>query len=203
MRPWLLLKHYNLPFETIRIPLDQADTAQKIARYSGAGKVPVLIDQDTEIWDSLAICEYLSEQYLDGGGWPSDPLARAQARSVSAEMHSSFGALRGAMPMNCRTRRRIDFTPEVLADIARIEQIWTSLRQRHADSGSWLFGEFCIADCMYAPVAARFQTYQPPLDPLSRRYVDSVLAHPAIKAWYLLAAEETEVLSSEEVGASA
>jgi glutathione S-transferase len=200
MRPWLLLKHHNLPFETIRIPLDQPDTAQKIAHYSGAGKVPVLIDRDTEIWDSLAICEYLSEQYLQGRGWPADPLPRAEARSVSAEMHSSFGALRGAMPMNCRARRRIEFGPEVKRDIARIEQVWITLRRRHADSGEWLFGEFSIADCMYAPVAARFHSYQPPLDPLSQIYVDSVLAHPALRCWFQLAGDETEVLASEEVG---
>jgi glutathione S-transferase len=200
MRAWLLLTHFNLPFETIRIPLDTATTDEQIARFSKAGKVPVLIDHATEIWDSLAICEYLSEHYLAGAGWPSDSLTRAQARSASAEMHSSFNALRAELPMNCRASRRVEIGPAALSDIARVEQIWTELRQRHATSGNWLFGQFSIADCMYAPLAARFNSYQPDLSSVCQDYVDSILQHPAVITWYRLAEEETEVLVSEELG---
>ncbi len=200
LRPWLLLSHFELDFECHRIVLDTTEFNTEIRQYSKAGKVPVLIDKTTEIWDSLAICEYISEQYLNGHGWPSDPLARARARSASSEMHSSFMQLRSAMPMNCRARRTIQLTDAVRSDIKRIDELWCELRSEYGQSGAWLFGEFSIADCMYAPVAARFNTYRPDLSDESQRYLREVINHPQMRSWYALAEAEPETLQAEEVG---
>ena len=199
-RPWLLLNHFNLPFKEVRIPLDSPDFAGALAQYTQAGKVPVLQDKGVEIWDSLAICEYISEQYLDGKGWPLDPLARAQARSASAEMHSSFFAIRNNMPMNCRSSRIISFSAEMKREISRVDQLWKQLRHQYGQHGDFLFGNFSIADCMYAPMVARFQTYQPELSDSSHQYVASIINHAPVKLWYAQASAETEVLESEEVG---
>lgn len=200
LRPWLLMTYFALPFEEVRIPLDSDEFHASLSQYTAAGKVPVLIDQGVEIWDSLAICEYLSEQYLDNQGWPTDPVARAQARSASAEMHSSFMAVRSHMPMNCRRSRIISFTQAVLDEIQRIDQLWSQLRSSYGAQGEFLFGAFSIADCMYAPMVARFNSYQPQLGESSARYVQTVLNLPAMQQWYAQAAQETEVLQNEEVG---
>lgn len=200
LRPWLLLSHFNLAFEEIRIPLDSPEFATTLAQYSAAGKVPVLQDKGVEIWDSLAICEYVSEQYLGGKGWPADTLARAQARSASAEMHSSFMAIRSSMPMNCRSSRVITTSSEVSEEIHRIDQLWSQLRDTYGSKGDYLFGDFSIADCMFAPMASRFNTYQTELGETSQHYVKTVINNPAMQQWYAQAAQETEVLEREEVG---
>ncbi len=200
LRPWLLLSHFNLAFEEIRIPLDTPDFATNLAQYSAAGKVPVLHDKGVEIWDSLAICEYVSEQYLDGKGWPAAPLARAQARSASAEMHSSFTAIRSSMPMNCRSSRVISISAEIRADISRVDQLWTQLRDTYGSKGDFLFGDFSIADCMFAPMASRFNTYLPELSASSQDYIKALINNPAMQQWYAQAAQETEVLEREEAG---
>ncbi len=200
LRPWLLLSHFGLEFECHRITLDTDEFASEIQRYSKAGKVPVLIDKDTEIWDSLAICEYVSEQYLDGRGWPAATLARAQARSASAEMHSSFTQLRTAMPMNCRARRTIQISDGVRSEINRIDELWNELRNQYGQSGAWLFGEFSIVDCMYAPIASRFHTYQPELSDAAASYIQAIINHPQVRSWYQLAQAEPETLETEEVG---
>lgn len=200
LRPWLLLSHFNIPFDEIRIPLDSADFASTLAQYSSAGKVPVLQDKGIEIWDSLAICEYLSEQYLDGKGWPADSLARAQARSASAEMHSSFMAIRNNMPMNCRSSRIISISAEMRWEIDRVDQLWTYLRSTYGNPGEFLFGDFSIADCMFAPMASRFHSYQPELGSTSQNYIHSLINIPAMQQWYAQAADEVEVLQREEVG---
>ncbi len=200
LRPWLLLSHFNLAFEEIRIPLDSPEFTTTLSQYSAAGKVPVLQDKGVEIWDSLAICEYVSEQYLSGKGWPVDPLARAQARSASAEMHSSFMAIRSSMPMNCRSSRVITISPEMRMEIDRVDQLWSQLRNNYGTNGDFLFGEFSIADCMFAPMASRFNTYRPELSETSQNYVKSVINNPAMQQWYTQAAQETEVLEREEAG---
>jgi glutathione S-transferase len=200
LRPWLLLSHFNLQFEEIRIPLDTPEFTTTLAQYSAAGKVPVLQDKGAEIWDSLAICEYVSEQYLGGKGWPVDPLARAQARSASAEMHSSFMAIRSNMPMNCRSSRVITISSEMREEIRRIDQLWGQLRDTYASKGNFLFGDFSIADCMFAPVASRFNTYQPELGETSQNYVEAIINTPAMQQWYAQATQETEVLEKEETG---
>ena len=200
LRPWLLLKHFDVPFEEIRIALFTHGFEQQLRAYTDANKVPVLHDGELRVWDSLSICEYISEQYLQGKGWPEDPSARSLARSASAEMHSSFMNVRQDMPMNCRAQRKIDFTPEVLSEIERIDALWQSLRIRYQSAGPWLLGTFSIADCMYAPMASRFYSYLPTLSAVASTYVDTVLQHPAVQKWLAEAAAETEVIEQSEVG---
>ena len=186
LRPWLLLKQAELPFREIPVRLRQADTKAQILLHSPSGKVPALIDGDLTVWDSLAICEYLAEKASlnQVDLWPTDPKARAEARSVSAEMHSGFAALRQQMSMEVAASRPGEGqTPEVLADIARIADLWTSCRERFAAAGPFLFGDFSVADAMYAPVAFRFHTYGVELPPLAAAYRDTLLALPAMQEW--------------------
>lgn len=199
-RPWLLLRHFDLPFEETRIPLFTAEFDTTLRKYSDAGKVPVLIDNGLTVWDSLAICEYISEQYLQGAAYPEAIVARAECRSACAEMHSGFMQIRQRMPMNCRSRPSITFTPELTAEINRIDRLWQQLRKKYHHLGDWLFGEFSIADCMYAPVASRFYSYQPDLSRTSLQYMDKIINHSAVKSWYQQANDEKEVLPQEEVG---
>ena len=195
MRPWLALKQARIPFREIRIPLYQPDSKQRILEHSPAGKVPVLKDGEMAIWDSLAILEYLAERFPDRGLWPARATDRARARSVSAEMHAGFSALRTHMPMNLRNsypgRGR---TPEVEADIARIVALWLDCRAR-AKGGELLFGPFCNADAMFAPVATRFGTYGVELPAVCRRYVDKLIALPAMQSWYADARIEGEAIA--------
>lgn len=157
LRPWLVLRQAGLPFEEIHIGLYRPGTRELILQHSPTGKVPCLFDGDLRIWDSLAICEYLAESQPQL--WPADRAARAEARSVSAEMHSGFTALRSQMGMDIvATKPGQGRTPESEADIARILAIWESCRARHSAAGSFLFGTFSIADAMYAPVVWRFAT---------------------------------------------
>jgi len=201
LRPWLLLSVYDIPFEELRIPLFTEHTKQALAPYTDAGKVPVLHDDGAVVWDSLAICEYVSEQHLDGRGWPAEVAERAEARSCSAEMHSGFFHLRNELPMNCRaTNRMVAMTPGLAADLQRIEAMWTGLRRRYAHRGPWLFGEFSITDCMYAPVASRFRTYGIDLAPACAAYVEHVLANRYMLLWCGQARDERETIDAEEVG---
>ena len=201
LRPWLLLSMYDIPFEEIRVPLFTESTQETLSRYTNAGKVPVLHDGDIVVWDSLAICEYISEQYLAGKGWPVEVAVRAQARSCCAEMHSGFSHLRQKMPMNCRASgRKVEITPELEADIKRIIRLWSDLRGKYSDKGSWLFGEFSIADCMFAPVVTRFRTYDVTVPEICSAYMESVLANEKMQLWYQQAAEESEIIKAGEAG---
>ena len=201
LRPWLLLSAFDLAFEEVRISLFVEGFKAEIEKHSAAGKVPVLEDNGLVVWDSLAICEYVSEHYLEGRGWPEDVKMRAEARSCSAEMHSGFATLRNDMPMNCRAcDRRVEMTPELQADISRIDSLWTSLTSKYSDQGPWLFGNFSIADCMFAPVVFRFNTYDPEISKKARDYIKTMLAHPKIKIWQDQAANEVETIAYAEVG---
>ncbi|HUF22274.1 MAG TPA: glutathione S-transferase family protein [Burkholderiales bacterium] len=199
LRPWILMTHCGIAFDEVRIPLHAADSNARIRSYSPAGRVPVLIDGAVTVWDTAAIFEYLAEQYPDRTLWPRDRQVRAQARSISAEMHSGFAALRSHMPMNVRHslpgRGR---TPEVLKEIERVVSIWTDCRTRHAAAGPFLCGNFSIADAMFAPVVTRFQTYQVELDGPAREYADSMLALPAMQRWYREALIEAEMIAEYE-----
>jgi glutathione S-transferase len=187
LRPWIALRHFGMPFEEIRIPLDRPDTAQRIREHNPAGKVPCLLDEGLSIWDSLAILEYLAEKQPKL--WPADPAQRARARSVAAEMHSGFAALRTAMPMNVRNRfPGKGRSPEVDADIRRIAEIFDAALK------PFLFGAFCAADAMFAPVVLRFRTYEPPLPAASRAYLDAMLALPALREWIAAAEREDEAM---------
>ena len=199
LRPWLLLKQFDIAFEEIRIPLYQAETKAAIQKYSPSGLVPALIHGDITVWDTLAICEYVQDLYPSLAMWPRDREARAIARSVSAEMHSGFAAVRTHMPMNCKKSfPGKGLNAETEPQIARITQLWRECRAQYGKDGSMLFGDFSIADAMYAPVASRFTTYQVKLDEVSQAYVSSLLALPALQEWYAAGREETEVLSAFE-----
>lgn len=182
MRAWLVLAHTGAPFEEIMVRLGEPDTRQKILPHSPSGRVPALKDGATVIWDSLAIAEYLHERFPVAQLWPGDPAQRARARSICCEMHSSFTALRSALPMNIRrSSPHVAKTPEVMADVERITQIW---REELARSGGpFLFGRFTIADAFFAPVASRFRTYAVPVDDAARRYVEHVLGLPISQKW--------------------
>jgi glutathione S-transferase len=180
LRPFLALVQSGLPFETRTIALDRPTSRADILRVTPSGKVPVLHDGDLAIWDSLAICEYLAERVPSL--WPADRVARARARTISAEMHSGFAALRQHMPMQLlEPRHGQGHTPDALADAARVQAIWRDALGR--SGGPLLFGDFSIADAMFAPVVTRFQTYGVELDASCRAYVASVEALPAMKRW--------------------
>ena len=201
LRPWLALKHTGATFTETLVTLYHAGFKQEILRYSGAGKVPVLKHGKLTVWDSLAICEYLAEQFPAAKLWPEAPAARAEARSVSAEMHSGFGTLRSLMPMNCRARdRRVTHTVELDGDIKRVEEIWNGCRARHMEGGPYLFGRFSIADAMYAPVAMRFLTYGVEPKGAAKDYVAIIDAHPHMQEWLAASRAEQEVIPSSEVG---
>jgi glutathione S-transferase len=201
LRSWLFLSASNISFEEIRIPLSTASTYAELLKYSDAAKVPVLHDNDIVIWDSLAICEYISEQYLSGKGWPADPMSRAVARSYCAEMHSGFFVLRETMPMNCRAvDRNVTISTELDKEIRRIDSLWSGLREKYSSFGPWLFGEFSIADCMFAPVVFRFATYNVAVSEISKAYMKNLLVHPKIQLWLEQAKAEIETIESEEVG---
>ena len=201
LRAWLFLTANGISFDEVRVALSMENTRSEIAKHTNAGKVPVLHDNDLVVWDSLAICEYISEQYLDGNGWPADVKKRAIARSCCAEMHSGFFTLRGEMPMNCRAvNRRISITADLQKEISRIDSIWKDLRAQNSNHGPWLFGAFSIADCMFAPVVFRFATYNVAVSESSKKYMASVLENPKMQLWLEQAKKEVETIESEEVG---
>jgi glutathione S-transferase len=199
LRPWLLLRHFGVGFDEVRVPLGTPDFAADIAAWSPSGRVPALRHGTLTIWDSLAICEYVDETFLDRAGWPADRAARAVARAVSAEMHSGFQALRERMPMNCR-RRATGFVPgaEAMSDIARIFDMWRDCRARFGDAGAFLFRDFSIADAMYAPVLLRLRSYGVPLDADLRGYADAVLGLTAMQEWLAAAESESESLPATD-----
>ena len=200
LRPWLLLKAGGIAFDEVRIPLYLEESAEQVRRYSPTGKLPVLQDGDITVWDSLAICEYLAERFPSLQAWPQDVQARAMARSVSAEMHSEFAALRQELPMNCRIQlKSYPLSAEVQHDVDRICAIWRECRTRYGGGGPWLFGSFTIADAMFAPVAMRFLSYGVELGAQEAAYRDQVLAMPQIQEWMEAGRQEYEVIERSEV----
>jgi glutathione S-transferase len=199
LRPWLLMRQAGIPFEEMRIPLYQNATRELIASLSPSGLLPVLRHGDVTVWDSLAICEYVHELYPDCALWPAEQTDRAVARSAAAEMHAGFRALRQHMPMNCRGRfPGRGLNPETQADIRRVLALWRHCRANFGGKGPMLFGDFSIADAMYAPVASRFRTYDVQLDPVCAAYVGSLLALPAMLEWVDAARREPERLEQFE-----
>ena len=191
LRAWLMLRHTKQAFEEVVIPLREKDTRETILRFSPSGKVPVLHHKGTVVWDSLAIGEFLAETYAKLRLWPKDAGKRALARSISAEMHSGFLDLRRSMPMNMRrSYPGHQVTPEAQADINRIAAIWRDCRMRFGGGGKFLFGDFTIADAMYAPVVSRLRTYDVALDDHTRAYGDAVWNLPDVQQWYEAARNE-------------
>jgi glutathione S-transferase len=200
LRAWIVMRAAGIAFDEIFIPLAHPDTKERIKRHSPAGKVPVLIDGDAVVWESLAIMDHLAERFPKAGIWPRETRARAHARSVAAEIHAGFSALRGHCPMNLwRPVERRELTPQVEQEVARITEIWRGARQRHGQGGPFLFGAFTAADAMFAPVATRFRTYDVACDEVSRAYVEAIHELAAFKAWRGGAFKETLVISHDEV----
>lgn len=202
LRPWLLLKQAGIEFKERRLPIFSEEFRQVIGTVSPAGKVPVLQDGALVIWDSLAICEYIAEQYPEVQAWPQSTPARAHARSISAEMHAGFPALRNSMPMDCRAQKTDG--PMVLEDklameVQRIRGMWRDCREKYAGGGPFLFGRFSIADCMYAPLAFRFQTYHPPLGGLEKAYCQTLLDLTPMQEWLEASKLETESIDYSKV----
>jgi glutathione S-transferase len=202
MRPWIAMKVANIPFEETVISLDAPNFKQIVGPVSGTGKVPVLIDGDVCVWESLAILEYLAEKFPDARLWPADSAARAVARAISNEMHAGFLPLRRLMPMNMwRPVIKRELTPEAAGNVKRIEAMWAECRARYGQKSGepFLFGRFGAADAMYAPVVARLHTYGVDVAATTRVYMDAVMTLPAWRAWYTAALKETWVLADDEV----
>jgi glutathione S-transferase len=199
LRPWMLLKHLGLEFREVVIRLDTPTTKDEIEKYGPSGRIPVLLDGDICVWESLAICEYVAES--SGRGWPRDPAARAVARSVSAEMHSGFANLRTAWPMNARARnRRTASTPGLESDVDRVDEIWNDCRRRFGAAGPWLFGEYSVADAMYAPVVLRFNTYGARVSETARWYMAAALEDATLQSWLTASKAEPWTLERSEIG---
>jgi glutathione S-transferase len=196
LRAWLYLRESGVPFEEIRIPLFSGTSwRERLAKYTPAGRVPVLVDGDLSVWDSLAICEYVREKEAGAVGWPVDVRARAHARSVVAEMHSGFLGIRSELPQNIRARRPLELSQlseGCRNEVRRIDQLWSEARESYRGGGPWLFGQFSIADVMYAPVALRFVTYSIPLSSEARQFVDRVEDLDSIREWSRESARERE-----------
>ena len=196
LRPWLAMRVAGLDFEEIDIALDGPDTADMIAKYSPSGLVPCLVDGDLAFWDSLAICEYAAELAPEARLWPTDPKARAIARSVSAEMHSGFAEVRKVWPMNMvREGLALPCRGRLKREVTRIAHLWTDCRERFGDGGPFLFGQFSIADAMFAPIVSRFKTYGPfELPQEAEAYMNAVWALPAYAEWRAKAQAEVSAL---------
>jgi glutathione S-transferase len=191
LRGYLMALQVSDKVEDLVIPLFRDGYREAIAEQSPSGLVPAMRHDDIVVWDSLAIGEYLAETFPDDGLWPADREARAWARSISAEMHSGFAAIRSEMPMNIRARIEKELSPDAQRDVARVLEIWRQTRSRFAGGGRFLFGDgFGIADCMYAPVVTRFVTYGVDVDEDGRAYMDAVLATPGMLAWTAAARAE-------------
>ena len=192
LRPWVLLAHFHIPFEEVVIPMDRPDTRARMLEHSPTGKMPALRDGAVEVWESLAIIEYIAEKYPEKAIWPKGRGARAHARSLSSEMHAGFSALRQHCPTQFRRPvRRIALTGDVEAEVARIEAAWAASREKFGKTGPFLFGRFSAADAMFAPVVNRFHIYDVHVGRATRAYMDAVMALPAWKAWIKDAEAET------------
>jgi glutathione S-transferase len=206
MRPWVLMREFGLPFDEVMVRFDGFDASsrfkQTISAITPTGRVPALVDAGFVVWDTLAIAEYLAERFADQGLWPRDRLQRARARSLCAEMHSGFSALRSACPMNIEAhlpevgRRVLAERPGVVGDLARITAMWAEALA--ASGGPFLFGGYSVADAYYAPVVARLRTYALPVPAAVQGYMDRVWASTGVAAWVVDALAEQTFLDFEE-----
>jgi glutathione S-transferase len=203
-RPWIAMKAAGIAFDEIVISLNAPDFKARVAVHSGTGKVPVLIDRDgdarVDVWESLAILEYLAEKFPAARLWPQEPAARAHARAIAAEMHAGFLPLRRACPMNVwRPVKARELPEDARANVRRIDAMWTDCRTRFGDGGPFLFGSFGAADAMYAPVVSRLHTYAVDVGPIARAYMAAVMGLPAWAEWTAAALKEPWVLPEDEV----
>ncbi len=200
LRPWIAMKVAGLAFDEEVISLSATDFKARLSKVSGTGKVPALLDGDVHVWESLAILEYVAEKYPHARLWPADPAPRALARAIAAEMHAGFAPLRRHLPMNMwRPVMPRQLTPEVKANVRRIEEMWIDCRTRYGAGGAFLFGGFGAADAMYAPIVSRFHTYAVEVGEAARAYMAAVMALPAWGEWRAAALAEPWVLPEDEV----
>ncbi len=192
--PWLLLKMFDIEFDELQISLYQDNTAEKLGPYSPSLKVPVLLHREITVWDSLAICEYINDELLNGGAWPTSTRRRASARSASAEIHSEFPTLKKKWPMNCKTSMKRSVSEQLFDEVARIDAIWSCCRHKFGENGNYLFGRFSIADCMFAPTAVIFNSYQPELSQTAKNYLHTLLDNPFVQKWMVQGRGEVERL---------
>ena len=200
LRPWILMCQNEIDFNEKRVALFVESREAELEEYGSDTKVPVLKHGNLIVWDSLSIMEYISEQFLDSKGWPEDISARAVARSISAEMHSSFSNVRNELPMNCRKKfNNIKLSDEAKKEVERITSLWRKSRKEFGAEGEWLFGKYSIADAMFAPVALRFDGYNIPLEGIEKEYVQSVLNQPCIIDWIAAGKLEKEIIEADEI----
>jgi glutathione S-transferase len=200
LRPWIGMTVAGIAFDEVLVPFGTEAFKQQVGAVSGTGRVPVLIDGDIKIWESLAILEYLAEKFPAAGLWPKDVAARAHARVVANEMHAGFQAMRNHLPVNFARRViKRELTPDVAANVKRIEALWADCRARFGQSGPFLFGAFCNADAMYAPVVSRLHTYAVDVTPATRSYMDAIMDLPAWKQWAAAGIKETWLVPQDEV----
>lgn len=201
LRPWLVLRAFDIPFKEHIIPLRKPDSRERVLAVSPSGKVPALITADQTIWESLAIIEYLADTHPEKAIWPQDRKARAHARAISNEMHGGFQTIRAACPMNLgATYATPEMTVPLIANVARIEHIWAEARTTYGAGGPYLYGAFSAADAMYAPIATRLDTYQIPVQAETRAYIDTILSHPDFVDWRDAALKETWTIADYDAG---
>jgi glutathione S-transferase len=199
LRPWILLRHAGISFEEEVISFNADDFGERVRRHSPVGKVPVLIDGDVVVWDSLAIVEYVAERFPDRQLWPEERAARALARSVCAEMHSGFQAMRSQMTMNCQVKfTNVLLTVQAQRDVRRIVDLWGDCRARFGAGGPFLFGRFSVPDAYFAPVVRRFLTYGTALPDVAQAYVDTIDRLPAMQEWVAAARAENDFVPEDE-----
>jgi glutathione S-transferase len=198
-RPWILMRHFGLAFDEIVIPMAQENTRAEMSRFSPSGKCPSLHVGEIVVWDSLAIIEYVAELHPRMPIWPRPRAARAQARSLAAEMHSGFMGMRGLLPMNMRRKvKQRELTPEASADVARLEEAFEQARKEFGQAGAFLFGDFSAADAMFAPVVNRLHVYDVAVTSATRAYMDAMMALPAWQEWRAQAEAETWIIDKYE-----
>ncbi len=199
LRPWILMKYYKISFREVRVALFKETTNGELENYNSDYKVPILKNGELLVWDSLSILEYISETFLEFNGWPQDPSARVMARSISHEMHSSFTNVRNEFPMNCR-KQFSNITPSkaALREIERIQHLWVQAREQYGQGGDWLFGDYSIADAMFAPMVLRFYGYNIVLDQTGNSYIDTVLKQADMIDWIKAGSQETEIIERDE-----
>ncbi|KTD98771.1 glutathione S-transferase family protein [Pseudoalteromonas sp. CR1] len=198
LRAWYLMSKFELEFDESQLVLDTPHFYSELKKHFTVLKVPALIDGDLQVWDSLAICEYINDAYLSQAAWPKYVTQRATARALSAEMHSGFIALRREMPMNIRAKRKIILSDDAIKDIARIDDIFS--KQQVIYPNQWMFGDFSIVDAMYAPIVLRLKTYQITLSKAANSYCQHVLACPVLQSWITQALQETDIVDADEAG---
>lgn len=203
LRPWVFMQHNEIDFTEKQIALYEQDTDAKLSEYHSDFKVPILIDDKIEVWDSLSILEYLSEQYMQGQGYPTNVEARALARSICNEVHSSFMNVKNELPMNCRKKfNHVVLSDKAQEEVKRICDIWQMCKSQQQAKGKWLFGNYSIADAMFAPIALRFSGYSIKLDRHSQTYVENVLEQPCIIEWMKQGQSEKETIQEDEITVS-